>query len=112
MSRIRARPSDGLPGRWRIVGAAGAVGGWTASVWAYELALAGATAFGAGPLRDGVAPRSGAVLLAAVPVVLAASFGLAVALGDESLVALGPAATLGAGVAAIGRWVWRDAADR
>jgi len=78
--------------------------GWTLSVWAYSLALVGATAFGAGLLRARMPPRAGAALLAGIPVGLGASFALALALGDEAAVPLAPSVLLGAGLAALGRW--------
>lgn len=84
----------------------GTLDGWTVSVWAYLLAVVGAPVFGVGLLRAGIAPRSGAVLLAGGPVVVAAAFGLAALVGDEALVSVGLAVWLGASVAALGWWVW------
>jgi hypothetical protein len=54
--------------------AAGLLSGWTLSVWAYFLALVGATVFGIGLL------------------------------GDGTFVPVGPGTLLGAGVAALGWW--------
>lgn len=88
----------------------GSLVGWDLFVASHLLALVGASAFGAGLLRSGAGPRSGAALLAgALPVGLPASFALAAAVGDETVVALGPAASLGAGVAVLG-WSVRNRA--
>jgi len=82
-----------------------ALDGWTLSVWAYSLALVGATAFGAGLLRARVPPRAGAALLAGIPIGLGASFAVALALGDEAAIPLVPGVLFGVGLAALGRWV-------
>lgn len=84
----------------------GSLAGWELFVASHLLALVGASAFGAGLLRSGTEPRSGAALLAGtLPVGLPASFALAVALGDETVVALGLAVWFGAGVATLGWFV-------
>ncbi|WP_435180228.1 hypothetical protein [Halorussus sp. AFM4] len=91
--------------------AAGLLVGWTLSVWSYFLALAGAVAFGAGLLWDEVPPRVGAALLAgALPAGLVVSLSLAVGgvVPDEAVVPVGPGVLLGAGIAALGWWVWRS----
>ena len=98
-----------LAGSTAYVGA-GALVGWTISVWSYFLALAGAVGFGAGLLWDEVPPRAGAALLTvALPAGLVASLSLAVGgvVPDEAVVPVGPGVLLGAGVAALGWWVWR-----
>ncbi|NHN57515.1 MULTISPECIES: hypothetical protein [Halorussus] len=85
--------------------------GWTISVWSYFLALVGAVGFGAGLLWDEVPPRAGAALLAfALPAGLFASLSLAVGgvVPDEAVVPVGPGVLLGAGIAALGWWVWRS----
>jgi hypothetical protein len=98
--------------------ALGRLTGWTFSVWAYFLALVGATVFGIRLLRDdsvaGFSHRNsfrvGAALLAGtLPVGLPASFALAFAgiVSDEAIVPVGPGALLGAGVAALGWWTWQ-----
>ena len=63
-----------------LYGWLGVLYGWELLTVSYLLALVGAAAFGAGLLRSGTPPRFGTALLAAaLPVGLAASFGLAVA---------------------------------
>jgi hypothetical protein len=88
-----------------------ALDGWTLSVWAYSIALVGATAFGASLLRASVPPRAGAALLAGIPIGLGASFAIALALGDEAAVPLVPGVVFGAGIAALGRWVAVSSAE-
>ncbi|UPV98800.1 hypothetical protein M0R88_09670 [Halorussus gelatinilyticus] len=99
------------------VGSAAYVGlgrpdGWTVSVWAYLLALVGAPVWGVGLLRDGTPPRSGAALLAAMPAGVAASFGLAALVGDETLLSVGTAVWFGGALAALCGWIWRRSGER
>jgi hypothetical protein len=86
-------------------------------VWAYFLALVGATVFGVGLLwdgrrlsSDGPSSRAGAGLLAGtLPVGVSASLALASAgvAPDETLVFVGPGVLLGLGIVALGWWTWR-----
>ncbi len=99
-----------------FVGSAAYVGlgrldGWTVSVWAYLLGVVGAPVWGVGLLRDGTPPRSGAALLAATPAGVAASFGLAALVGDETLVSVGTAVWFGGALAALCGWVWRRSGE-
>ena len=97
--------------------ALGRLGGWTVSVWAYFLALVGATVFGVGVLWDGrrrssggLSFRAGAALLAGtLPVGVSASLALAYAgvAPDKTIVFVGPGVLLGVGIAILGWWTWR-----
>ncbi|UPV72758.1 hypothetical protein M0R89_09370 [Halorussus limi] len=86
----------------------GRLDGWTVSVWAYLLAVVGAPVLGVGLLRAGAAPRAGGALLAGTPAGVAASFGLAALVGDETLVSVGLAVWLGGAIATLGGWVWSE----
>lgn len=85
--------------------------GWTLSVWSYFLALVGATLFGVGLLWAGVPPRTGGALLAAtLPLGVAGSLALAVGgvVTDEAVLPVGPGALVGAGIAVLSWWMWRE----